>query len=60
MPIADMNGALSTYPVAGSHGHYGANPFDDPATTRPTAVESAELEKLVQLDRSRGVRSKSS
>ena len=59
MPLEVINGALATHPVAGSHAHYGANPFYDPATTRPTAIDPTEvLDKLAQLDRSRGARPK--
>ena len=44
-------GALSTHPVAGLHGHFGANPFYDPSTTGPTSINhAAVLEKLAQLD----------
>ena len=53
MPLEIINGALSTHPVAGSPGHYGSNPFYDPATTGPTDIDRATvLEKLAQLDRS--------
>ena len=53
MPLDVINGALSTHPVVGSHAHYGANPFYDPATTGPTSINRvAVLEKLGQLDRS--------
>ena len=55
MPLDVINGALCTHPVVGSHGHYGANPFYDPATTGPTAMnQAAVLEKLAQLGRSGG------
>lgn len=55
MPLEVINGALSTHPVAGSHGHYSANRFYDPATTRPIGIDPAEvLGKLAQLDRSSG------
>ena len=61
MPLEVINGALCTHPVAGSHGHYSANPFYDPATTRLTAIDPPDvLEKLAQLDRSRGARFTSS
>ena len=55
MPLAVIDGALSTHPVAGSHGRYGSNPFYDPATTGPTGITPATvLDKLAQLDRSSG------
>ena len=53
MPLEVLNGALLTHPIAGAHGHYSANQFYDPATTRPTRVETADvLGKLARLDRS--------
>jgi len=59
MPLDVINGALCTHPVAGSHGHYGANPFYDPAITGPSGVnQAAVLEKLARLDRSSGPPSK--
>jgi two-component system, chemotaxis family, sensor kinase Cph1 len=52
MPLDVIDGALSTHPVAGSHGHYGANPFYEPATTGPSGLnQAAVLDKLAQLDR---------
>ena len=61
MPLAVIDGALCTHPVAGSHGHYGSNPFYDPATTGPTDINGAAVrEKLAQLDRSSGPSSKPS
>ena len=53
MPLEVINGALLTHPIVGAHGHYSANQFYDPATTRPTSIEPAEvLGKLARLDRS--------
>ena len=53
MPLEVINGALLTHPIAGAHGHYSANQFYDPATTRPTRIEPADvLGKLARLDRS--------
>ncbi len=53
MPLEVLNGALLTHPIAGAHGHYSANQFYDPATTRPTRIETADvLGKLAWLDRS--------
>ena len=53
MPLEVLNGALLTHPIAGAHGHYSANQFYDPATTRPTSIDPADvLEKLARLDRS--------
>ena len=53
MPLEVLNGALLTHPIAGAHGHYSANQFYDPATTRPTRIETADvLGKLARLDRS--------
>ena len=50
MPLAVIDGALSTHPVAGSHGRYGPNPFYDPAVTRLPAAEPADVvEKLEGL-----------
>jgi hypothetical protein len=52
MPLQIIDGALSTHPVAGSRGEYGANPFYDPATTGPSSINpAAVLERLAQLDR---------
>ena len=54
MPLAVINGALATHPIAGSQGHYGDNPFYDSATTGIAEVDDADvLGKLAQLDRSR-------
>ncbi len=50
MPLEVLNGALLTHPIAGAHGHYSANPFYDPATTRPTSIEPADV-----LENSRGL-----
>jgi hypothetical protein len=53
MPLEVLNGALLTHPIAGAHGHYSANQFYDPATTRPTSIDPADvLGKLARLDRS--------
>jgi hypothetical protein len=53
MPLAVINGALSTHPVAGTHGTYRANPFYDSTTHCLSAVnEDDVLVKLQQLDRS--------
>ena len=53
MPLEVLNGALLTHPIAGAHGHYSANQFYDPATTRPIRIETADvLGKLARLDRS--------
>ena len=61
MPLDVINGALCTHPVAGSHGHYRANPFYDPATTGPTDItQAAVLDKLAQLDRLSGLPSQHS
>jgi hypothetical protein len=61
MPLAVINGALATHPVAGSDGRYGPNPFYDPATTGLLAVnDGAVLEKLGRLDSSRSGHPKSS
>lgn len=58
MPLGVINGALSTHPVAGSHGQYCANPFYDPTTTGPAAIDPADvLGKLTQFDRMRSARS---
>ena len=52
MPIEVINGALLTHPIAGARGHYAANHFYDPATTRPTSIDPADvLGKLARLDR---------
>ena len=56
MPLAVIDGALSTHPVAGSRGHYGANPFYDPAATGPTSIDPAAVRgRLAQIDRSAGL-----
>ena len=53
MPLEVLNGALLTHPIAGAHGHYSANQFYDPTTTRPTRIETADvLGKLARFDRS--------
>ena len=53
MPLDVIDGALSTHPVVGAHGRYGANPFYDPATTGPTGIDpAAVVGKLAQLDAS--------
>lgn len=53
MPLEVINGALLTHPIAGAHGHYSANQFYDPATTRSASIEPADvLGKLARLDRS--------
>jgi len=53
MPLEVINGALLTHPIAGAHGRYSANKFYDPATTRPTSIDPADvLGKLARLDRS--------
>ena len=55
MPLDVINGALCTHPVAGSHGHYRANPFYDPATTALASIDpGAVLGKLAQLDHPSG------
>jgi len=52
MPLAVIDGALATHPVAGSHGHYSSNPFYDPMTTRIAAVDDTDvLTRLARLDR---------
>jgi hypothetical protein len=52
MPLAVINGALATHPVAASCGQYVANPFYDSKTQRLSAVTDDDvLEKLEQLDR---------
>ena len=61
MPLEVINGALSTHPIAGSHGQYSANQFYDPATTGPTDIDpAAVIGKLAQLDRSFGLPDKRS
>jgi hypothetical protein len=53
MPLAIINGALATHPVAGSDGRYVANPFYDPAATRSVPVPDGDVRgRLAQLDRS--------
>ena len=53
MPLEVLNGALLTHPIAGARGHYRANRFYDPAATRSTSIESADvLLKLAGLERS--------
>ena len=52
MPLAVINGALATHPVAGSGGQYGVNPFYESETHGTSAVDDADvLRKLAQLDR---------
>jgi two-component system, chemotaxis family, sensor kinase Cph1 len=53
MPLKVIGGALATHPVAGSRGHYCANPFYDQGATSLAAVDDRNvLERLAQLDRS--------
>ena len=55
MPLGVINGALATHPLAGTHGHYGTNPFYEPTATRmPPADEASVRDRLKQLDRSLG------
>ena len=55
MPLGIINGARATHPIAGSHGHYRANLFYDPATTAPAPVHDREvLARLERLDRTGG------
>jgi hypothetical protein len=57
MPLEVINGALLTHPIVAAHGHYSANQFYDPVTTRPTNIEPADvLGKLARLDRSSPLR----
>ena len=57
MPHAIINGALATHPIAGANGHYGVNPFYDPAVTGRAPLENADpLGRLEQLDRAVGGR----
>ena len=52
MPLAVINGALSTHPIAGSYGRYRSNPFYDSTTEGLSVVEDGEvLAKLEQLNR---------
>jgi hypothetical protein len=52
MPFTVINGVLATHPVVGSQGHYSANVFYDPKTTRIEAVDDAHvLARLATLDR---------
>jgi hypothetical protein len=52
MPLAVINGALATHPVAGLPGQFRANPFYDARTTCLSTVDGATvLAKLAQLDR---------
>lgn len=61
MPLEVLNGALATHPVAGSHGHFGMNPFYDPSTTGPTSINhAAVVEKLAHLERGGGHPSRTS
>jgi chemotaxis family two-component system sensor kinase Cph1 len=54
MPLAVINGALETHPIAGSHGEFHENPFYDPKTNRMSVVDDADvLGKLAHLDRSK-------
>ena len=53
MPLKVIGGALATHPVAGSRGHYSANPFYDRGASSLAAVDDRNvLERLAQLDRS--------
>jgi len=61
MPLDVIDGALSTHPVVGAHGHYRLNPFYDPAITHLAAVDpSVALGRVSQLDRSGGGRPRTS
>jgi hypothetical protein len=53
MPLGIINGALATHPIAGSDGHYSANPFYNPTTSGSEPVHDADvLERLQHLARS--------
>lgn len=53
MPLGVINGALSTHPIAGLHGHYRPNRFYDPATVGTTVIDPVEVVgKLAELERS--------
>jgi chemotaxis family two-component system sensor kinase Cph1 len=55
MPLAVVDGALSTHPIAGSHGHYQANRFYNPEVRRLSVVTAADVQaKLGELDRWNG------
>jgi chemotaxis family two-component system sensor kinase Cph1 len=50
MPLAVINGALATHPVAGSKGQYAVNPFYDSTVKRlPTAKDADVRTKLRYL-----------
>jgi hypothetical protein len=50
MPVAVINGALATHPVAGLPGLYGVNPFYDPQTSGLVSIDEDVLEsRLTQL-----------
>ena len=51
MPLAVVNGALATHPIAGSYGHYLPNPFYESSAEGLSAVnDGAVLDKLATLD----------
>ena len=51
MPLAVVNGALATHPIAGSCGHYLPNPFYEATVTGVSAVDDgAVLDRLATLD----------
>ena len=49
MPLAVLDGALRTHPVAGVRGHFRPNPFYDPAVTGPVGDRADVLQRLAQL-----------
>lgn len=54
MPLEVLGGALCTHPVAGSQGHYTANPFYDPSTTGAAAIDPVDvLKRIADLNRLR-------
>ena len=53
MPLAIIDGALATHPLAGSHGHYDANPFYEPSATSLAAVADDDVvARLAHLEQS--------
>jgi hypothetical protein len=52
MPLAVINGALATHPIAVSHGQFRANPFYDSGSHSLSTVGDADVRvKLEQIDR---------
>lgn len=56
MPLDVIDGALSTHPIVGAHGHYTENPFYEPSIPSAAGLDPANvLGKLRELDHLNGL-----